>query len=709
MIYNKEVMKMFHVKHSNYNDMLKKIQHDLLFNNLHGYDVKKSDGSKKGKVYRFSACPFSIDIETTSTVINGMEVAFPYIYQFAINHVAYFIREQTLFYQIIKDISSFLNYHGKKIICLIHNLSYEFTFFSGFLEFDSVFAIDKNKPIRADYGNICFYDSWIMSGYNLDNLAKNYCQTKKLVGDLDYRKYRNEKTPLTKKELAYCENDVLILNEYWQYIHKTYCIKIGKGYTDIPITNTSKVRQFVRTFIKNKKKLRDMLIQCQPSPTTKDMLQECFKGALVKSNALRTDMILYNVGSYDLTSSYPAVMLYGYYPMSKYVKSNEKTFDELDLENYCYLIRVKIMDLESKHCVRTLSFSKCRQVHNYMLDNGRLIKAKYLETTLDDIDLIQLKKFYTGKIQFLEVHKSKKGKLPKYLIEPLVNLYMDKDKIKKELSIMEKNNMLQSQEYTDLYINYMNIKGQLNSLYGMMVTKSHDIIYQWDNTKLEFLSEDNPNVDNVSWKDFLLWQWGVRVTSLARQVLENVILKLGTDFVYADTDSVKFLEPNKYKQLFIDVNNDIQNKVNIACEYYQIDSNNVKNIGLWDFEGVYYKFKTLGSKRYVYSKKVNKKNKTIQVENVVVSGISKKVFVNYAHKIKHCSVFDIFNKNLVIEEEYTNKTCMKYKVGNGTIDFKIDGIPIIKNYIFAQDVSFKIKMDKDYIKLLEEMLQLDYI
>ena len=58
-----------------------------------------------------------------------------------------------------------------------------------------------------------FRDILMITGGSLATLAKEYTNTQKLVGDLDYNVPRNYKTPLhsekiTDKDLQYCYNDV---------------------------------------------------------------------------------------------------------------------------------------------------------------------------------------------------------------------------------------------------------------------------------------------------------------------------------------------------------------------------------------------------------------------------------------------------------------------------------------------------------------------
>ena len=88
-----------------------------------------------------------------------------------------------------------------------------------------------------------FRDSYILSGYNLENTAKNLNKhkIKKLVGDLDYHLVRHTKTPITEDELRYLENDILII---LYYINEQ--IEIYGDITKIPLTNTGRVREYVK-------------------------------------------------------------------------------------------------------------------------------------------------------------------------------------------------------------------------------------------------------------------------------------------------------------------------------------------------------------------------------------------------------------------------------------------------------------------------------
>ena len=83
-----------------------------------------------------------------------------------------------------------------------------------------------------------------------------------------------------------------------------------------------------------------------------------------------------------------------------------------------------------------------------------------------------------------------------------------------------------------------------------------------------------------------------------------------------------------------------------------------KPLGIWDFEGTYDRFKTLGAKRYM--------TETAGDINITVSGLNKKICVPYLCS-KYEDPFDEFNDDLYIPPEYTGKNTHSY------IDEEISG------------------------------------
>ena len=95
----------------------------------------------------------------------------------------------------------------------MHNLSYEFQFLRNILEWDSVFCRSARKPIKCvakEYPNIEWRCSYMLTRLSLDSWGKQL-GVHKQKGDLDYEEIRTPLTPLTDKELKYCEYDCLVL------------------------------------------------------------------------------------------------------------------------------------------------------------------------------------------------------------------------------------------------------------------------------------------------------------------------------------------------------------------------------------------------------------------------------------------------------------------------------------------------------------------
>ncbi|WP_457832296.1 hypothetical protein, partial [Staphylococcus aureus] len=84
------------------------------------------------------------------------------------------------------------------------------------------------------------------------------------------------------------------------------------------------------------------------------------------------------------------------------------------------------------------------------------------------------------------------------------------------------------------------------------------------------------------------------------------ILAVGDDYIYSDTDSLKVRNYDNHLGYINWFNDCIVSKMKAMCVYYSLDESllspktkegKTKMMGVWDYEGTYKKFKTLGAKR----------------------------------------------------------------------------------------------------------------
>ena len=148
----------------------------------------------------------------------------------------------------------------------------------------------------------------------------------------------------------------------------------------------------------------------------------------------------------------------------------------------------------------------------------------------------------------------------------------------------------------------------------------------WDEKKLKkvILEKEQEILEKSNSKAFLAYQWGVWVTAHSRDALERGIRLVheteGADFIYCDTDSVKYTGV---------VNWDNYNQARIS-ECMQsgamaTDPSGVTHyMGVFEIEdnpetGVAYKyFKTLGAKKYAYVETEGEKT------HCTIAGVNKK-------------------------------------------------------------------------------------
>ena len=612
----------------------------------------KRYGTKKKYVDKI----FSFDIETTSYFIyNGRiysqkeynpEVyadkdieygSCMYIWQLGIDDTVYFGRtweELKEFFDIIEAA-----YPEKKIF-FIHNLAFEFQFLRTVFEIDKVFARSQRKPIYctlADY-NIEMRCTYFMSNNALAALPKMYdLPVEKLSGDLDYSKIRHPETPLTEEELAYCEHDILVV--YWYIKH---LLEIYPNTNKIPKTNTGQVRRELQTVTEKDWKYKKYVRQAiNTDPHVYNMLLDAFAGGYTHANYRYADLILENVDSWDISSSYPFVLCTERYPGSEFKRCYIK--DPADMiSSFAYLLRVKFKGLKTKFQNNIISYSHCTNIIDGFYDNGRIIKAGELEMVCTDVDLKLFCSAYDYEsCEILESYYA----IYKYLHPTFIKFVLDKYVLKTTL----KGVAGKETEYTKE-------KNRFNSLYGMSVTNTirNEVEY---NSAWEERALTNEEIENKLWADkkkaFLSFAYGVWVTAWARKNLFDVLLALDKFVAYADTDSLKLL-PGYDKTVIEDYNRRAIEKTRSVCkklglEFRQFAPADIKGrkrqMGIYDYEGRYDLFKTLGAKKYC--------TETDKAINITVAGVP---------KTGAACLSDIrdFKKGLIFDAETTGKNSLFY-------------------------------------------------
>ena len=574
--------------------------------------IKKA---KKGEFYNIS-CAF--DIETTTIEPPKHEdeyiynpYGFMYHWQFCINNIVVFARTWEEFTNFLDNIRSILHLNeNRKLIVYVHNLAYEFQFMKDFLQIDNIFAKDKKKPMKVLSQGIEFRCSYFLSNMSLNKFCENskLCIHYKMQDTYDYKKLRTPTTPLTNDELAYCYNDVRGLCE---------CIDtklLDDDIATIPLTNTGYVRREYRKAMKTKQ-LRHKFIATQLNADQYKMLKRAFRGGNTHANRFLSNVVLDNVYSFDISSSYPTSMAIDDYPMGVFMECKLDNQNKLDyfIDNYCVVMDITFFNITVKEneVIPYIPISHCWERSGVINDNGRVLHADMITMTLTNIDLQIIRDTYDYK--GFTVNKSmyaSKGKLPIELRIKMMEFFTNKTMLKN----------IEGKEYE-----YMKSKNMLNSTFGMMVTSIDHSEVTYNSDTMEW-GELEPNLDSAleqfykSRNNFLSYQWGVFVTANSRLRLQKMLKKVGADVVYTDTDSIKFVNKKHIKE-FEELNKDLikQAETNDIQAFVDRDGERFY-LGTWDNDGNYLQFKTLGAKKYCYEKM--KKGK--KVFEITVSGMSKK-------------------------------------------------------------------------------------
>jgi hypothetical protein len=560
--------------------------------------------------------PCSFDIETSSFLEYGLKKATMYLWSFCFNGSTILGRTWDEFIELIDMLSYQLSTNKYKLIIYVHNLSYEFQFMRKWFTWEKVFAVETRRPAYAIMSNgIEFRCSYLLSNYKLAYIGENLLSTysvQKDVGALDYSKVRHYLTPLTEEEVWYSVHDVQVVTSYIQEK-----IENEGNITHIPLTNTGYVRRYCRDFCFTQQQIEPAVIKKLSARyhermksliiTSKgeyDSLQQAFAGGFTHAAPSWSGQVVENVDSYDLASSYPAVMVMKKFPIARGVfigNCEIETIEKLIEKGYCVLFTVKLWWVDPRFIYESyISKSRCLETSDdAVINNGRVASAMYITCTITEQDWDIIKKcYFFDRVEVYSARFYPAGYLPRPFILSILHLFANKTSLKG----------VEGKE-----TEYMVSKNMINSSYGMSVTNIIRDIYEYSNVDSWTTEKADVTSQLVSYNNnhnrFLFYAWGVWVTAHARHNLWDAIFECGPDFVYADTDSVKLLNGYKHEHFFTLYNLHIEVQIRKVADYWNIPislyqpltkKGEKKTIGIWEKEETYKRFKTIGAKRYLY-------------------------------------------------------------------------------------------------------------
>lgn len=590
-------------------------------------DAPKLDRGKVSNVI------YTLDIETTSlfhypdgwdvfnpefpaSYYQQMEKAsVPYIWQFGIEADGkcnvYYGRD----FRDLEKVFNLIADPDQRKIIFIHNASFEFQHLRDIFDHYTVTDMccrQARKPIRwrVQEFNIEFRCSFMLTGLSLKRAAEEFTTLEKLSGDLDYNKRRSPYTKLTDREMLYCEYDIRTLQAIIEHYRD---VEYGGKLTNIPLTLTGEVRKELRENV-DFGYIKTIQRQVPESPHMMLLLMRAFMGGITHACYLYAGQVMYNIMSGDMASAYPAVMLSERFPSSRWIKITAQGALDSDRKFWASLYHVRFYNVESKLFNNYILASKCVQGSGVKLDNGRVIRADFLEMVLTEVDFdITCASYSIDKIEYLETYINRKDYLPRELREYIIKLYGQKTRLK---SVKGAEDI------------YRRSKSRVNSLYGCCTTNiikgSADYVKgEWttqgptDDYILEKLEELRNSRTNC-----FSYQVGVWVTAYCRartwslvSALDPSVVGIDKGVIYYDTDSCKAPVSDEFFQAMADDNKRFMDKLTEMCTLEEIDikltapedkKGIAHPIGLWEneaptgFNYSYSEFLTLGAKRYAH-------------------------------------------------------------------------------------------------------------
>ena len=588
------------------------------------FQLKDNSRRAKNKKYRIMDTFAVFDIEATTLPENDPPEGFMYHWQMSIGGVVVFGRRWEEWIELLQEISDWLELSpDKRMVIYVHNLSYEFQFIKDFLREDlggfEVFATGSRQPIYV----LCEAGFEFRCSYKLTNMRlEKACENEygvehpKAAGDLDYKVIRTADTYLNDTEFGYCISDVVSLYE----LIERRMINEDDKLDSIPLTSTGYVRRECRRACKADKHYRDRVFKKQLlTPEVYTLLKEEGRGGNTHANRYMSGRIWENVSSFDEVSGYPAMMLLKKYPMSKFSYYGDidtgSEFDDLLKDNAC-LFRVLLegVKLRSEVTMPYIPVSKCLQRGKGRFDNGRILECDWLLMTVNDIDWsIICAQYEFTSVSISDFHIAKYDYLPEPLRKTVLNYFIQKCELKYKIE-----NCRESEKENLQYL-YGKQKNRLNGIFGMAFTDPVRVLHECNEAGEWSKTVPDPaealEKFNKSRNSFLVYSWGSYTTAHNRAHLQKLLDITGDDTIYCDTDSSKAIITPRIRERIEEENRKIIKLCEDRGAYADVNGKRYY-LGLYELDGEYDKFITLGAKKYAYTDKKG--------FHITIAGVNKK-------------------------------------------------------------------------------------
>ena len=622
-------------------------------------------------------------------------------------HLLILGRSWDQFSQLLLYLSS-LNSPREKWLFYVHNLSFEFQFLAGVYEFkaDDVFCMDKRKVVRANLGaNIEFRCSYILTNLSLAKFTESMgVKHQKLKGErFDYSYIRTPSEALKRYQLNYCICDVLGLCE-------AIAEKLRRNNDSlysIVLTATGYVRRDVKQTLRairySKRKAWNTCGDIAEDLLLYGALKEAFRGGNTHTSRIFADSVSRNVASVDRSSSYPDVLVNRPFPKNRLSHigelSYERVKDLITKHNMALLMRVGFKNLRLREDVDYISMpymavAKVSHCSKPVKDNGRILsteKDSWTDCTITDLDLRLIADQYDFD-EFICVDSwgSVYGLLPDCLRELIISYYKGKNEWKGVDPVL-----------------YQNSKEKLNSIYGMMVTdvlKESTVFEDGEYVEKELKTKEE-RLASFNAKGFVPYQWGVWCTAWARYELASgakIIERYYKDdidhLLYMDTDSLKFKIDSMEDLKMFDEYNKARIEASTKSGAFANDpKGNTHYMGVFEFEGMYDMFKSLGAKKYCVVKDGHLE--------LTLSGVPK---AKGARQLEKNGGLLAFSKGFIftdcgVDLKYNDEVDM-------WVNIKGEKIHITRN-IFMFPATYELNLEEDYeraIKIAKNLLTSGY-